>query len=56
MAAYLIIGSLVVWNVLALLNLYRLVGASVMPIALTSGLTLVTWLLLLVYDGPEGRR
>jgi hypothetical protein len=54
--AHLIIGTLVAWHVVALANLYRLVGANVMPIALINGVILVACLMLLVYDGLEGRR
>jgi hypothetical protein len=53
MAAYLIMGSLVAWNVVALVHVYRLVGAGVMPMALMNGLILVAWLLLLIYDGSD---
>jgi hypothetical protein len=56
MAAHLIIGSFVVWNVVALLYLYRLVGAGVMPIALMNGLILVAWLMLLLCDDHKRRR
>jgi hypothetical protein len=54
--AHLIMGSLVACHVGALVYLYQLVGANVMPMVLSTGLILVAWLLLLIYDGPEGRR
>jgi hypothetical protein len=56
MAAHLIIGTLVAWHVGALIYVYRLVGAGVMPIALINGVILVAWLMLLLCDGHKRRR
>jgi hypothetical protein len=54
--AALILGTLVAWHVGALVNLWRLVGAGVMPMVLVSGLTLLAWLILVMYDGRVERR